>query len=441
MAADRSFEIVVVGAGAAGAAAALALARDGFRTCLIGPPETRADGRTVALLDGSVRLFRALGVWPALERRAAPMATMRLVDDTGSLFRPPPVEFHAAEIGLDAFGWNIENIALVEALLEAPGPENLTLIDKKAVKIEREQHVADITLETGSSVSARLLVAADGRNSLLRAQAAIRTRTWSYPQTALTAILTHDRDHRDASTEFHTREGPFTLVPLQGRRSSLVWVMSPERAQTMAALANDEFALAVERQAYSMLGRMKVAGPRGAFPMRGLSVERYHAERLALVGEAAHVFPPIGAQGLNLGLRDAASLRDAVVDAREAGKDIGSAAALAQYQRSRDLDVRLRTAAVDGLNRTLLAGLLPVDLLRGAGLLALSAIGPLRRTVMREGVLPRISAPRLMREENPSPEGRVASGAKPGGARGADAGDNGSHPLALRAGTLPSGEG
>ena len=133
--------------------------------------------------------------------------------------------------------------------------------------------------------------------------------------------------------------------------------------------------------------------------MTGLSVDRYRAHRLALVGEAAHVFPPIGAQGLNLGLRDVASLRDAVVDAREANTDLGSDEALAGYQRSRDVDVRLRTSAVDSLNRTLLTGFLPADLLRGAGLLALSGIGPLRRAVMREGVQPRIGAPRLMQGE------------------------------------------
>jgi 2-octaprenyl-6-methoxyphenol hydroxylase len=141
---------------------------------------------------------------------------------------------------------------------------------------------------------------------------------------------------------------------------------------------------------------MRVDGPRGLVPMSGMSVDRYWSQRLALVGEAAHVFPPIGAQGLNLGLRDAAALRDAVVDASAEGREPGSDETLSQYQRGRDLDVRLRTTAVDSLNRTLLSGLLPADFLRGAGLLALSNIGPLRRAVMREGVLPHVGAPRLM---------------------------------------------
>ena len=163
-----------------------------------------------------------------------------------------------------------------------------------------------------------------------------------------------------------------------------------------------------------MLGAMRGRRARGVVPMSGLSVERYHAERLALVGEAAHVFPPIGAQGLNLGLRDVAALRDAVVDAREAGEDIGGETALARYQRSRDA----RRAAADRRRRRPqphpARGLLPVDLLRGAGLIALSGIGPLRRAVMREGVLPSLGAPRLMRS-NPSPEGRDSSALARGG--------------------------
>jgi 2-octaprenyl-6-methoxyphenol hydroxylase len=262
-----------------------------------------------------------------------------------------------------------------------------------------ESHRAIVSLADGSSLDAGLVVAADGRNSALRKQAGIRTRTWSYPQSALTTILAHDRDHRETSTEFHTRNGPFTLVPLPGPRSSLVWVTRPAEAERLAALPDSELASAIEKQAQSYLGAMRIDGPRAAVPMTGLSVERYFAPRLALVGEAAHVFPPIGAQGLNLGLRDVASLRDAVVDAREAGDSPGSDEALMRYQRSRDLDVRLRTAAVDSLNRTLLSAFLPADFLRGAGLLALSHLGPLRRAVMREGIMPRIGAPRLMRSE------------------------------------------
>jgi 2-octaprenyl-6-methoxyphenol hydroxylase len=393
-----AFDVIVVGAGAAGLATAIALARDGFSTALVGPIEPRPDGRTVALLDGSVRLLRAIGAWPALESSAAPMEAMRLVDDTGALFRAPSVTFRSGEIGLDAFGWNIENAKLVEKLgavaSECPG---LTLIPSPALSMSVGDLDATVVTAEGE-LRAAMVVAADGRNSKLRETAGVATRHWSYPQTALTTILSHDRDHHDASTEFHTRHGPFTLVPLPGRRSSLVWVTEPHHAESLLAMDDTALALAVERQAQSLLGAMRIDGPRGLVPMTGLSVDRFVAPRVALVGEAAHVFPPIGAQGLNLGFRDAASLRDALVDARDSRRDIGSSTALAPYQRSRAMDVRLRTGAVDALNRTLLAGILPTELMRGVGLLALDRIRPLRRLVMREGVTPIIGTPRLMRE-------------------------------------------
>ncbi|SCY81347.1 UbiH/UbiF family hydroxylase [Microvirga guangxiensis] len=395
----KSYSIAVVGAGAVGLSAALAFARDGFETVLIGRLDTRRDGRTVALLNGSIRFLEALGVWPSLIPEAAPLQTMRIVDDTGSLFRPPPVSFSAREIDLDAFGWNIENATLVEELAEsARAYENLTILTEQATDFRAEADRAVIVLADGSEVEVNLVVAADGRNSRLRQIAGIETQTWSYPQTALAVLLAHDREHRETSTEFHTRNGPFTLVPLPGKRSSLVWVTSQKRAEQLSKLDDQALALAVERQAQSHLGAMRVDGPRGLVPMSGLSVNRYGAPRLALVGEAAHVFPPIGAQGLNLGFRDVASLRDAVVDALDNGREPGSSETLRQYQLSRDLDVRLRTAAIDGLNRTLLTGLLPADLARGAGLLALSRIGFLRRAVMREGVLPHMGAPRLMQD-------------------------------------------
>lgn len=396
---EDTFDIAVVGAGAVGLSAALAFARDGYRTALVGGLDVRRDGRTVALLNGSIRFLDAIGAWSALSDVAAPLETMRIIDDTGSLFRPPPVAFSAGEIGLDAFGWNIENATLVEGLAEkARQQDNLTLIPEQATAFEARGAAAAVSLKDGSEVRAGLVAAADGRNSMLRQSAGIEVRTWSYPQSAVTAILAHDRDHRDSSTEFHTRHGPFTLVPLPGRRSSLVWVTSTEEAQRLAALDDDALARRIERQAQSLLGAMRLDGPRGLVPMRGLSVSRFWAPRLALVGEAAHVFPPIGAQGLNLGFRDVASLRDAVVDSGGEGLAAGEEETLKRYQRGRDLDVRLRTAAVDSLNRTLLTGLLPADFLRGAGLLALSNIGPLRRAVMREGVLPRVGAPRLMQD-------------------------------------------
>ena len=393
------FEVAVVGAGAAGLAAALALARDGISTALVGRHAPVADGRTVALLDGSVRFLNALGAWDALADHAAPLAELHLIDDTGSLFRPPPARFLASEIGLPAFGWNVENARLVESLREkARAAPDLSLFESDAGQATRDEDGAAITLEDGGRVAARLIVGADGGRSPLREASGLKVRDWSYPQAAITTLLAHERSHRDISSEFHTRSGPFTLVPLPGgHRSSLVWVTGESAARRLSELDDDALGAAIERQAQAMLGPMRVDGPRGLVPMRGLSVSTPVATRLALIGEAAHVFPPIGAQGLNLGLRDAAALRDAVLAADQAGRDPGGQAALAGFARGRALDARLRGTAVDLLNRSLLTDLMPVDALRGLGLLAMSAIGPLRRIVMREGVLPRLGAPELMR--------------------------------------------
>jgi 2-octaprenyl-6-methoxyphenol hydroxylase len=376
-------QIAIVGAGAVGLAAALALAATGRESVLFGAATAPRDGRTVALLDGSWRLLGELGLGKALERIAAPLEIMRLVDDTGSLFRQPPVEFKAAELGLPAFGWNVENAALVETLAARAAQEPaIRMVPFPVEEIELGPDAVRLSGAGFEPLHAALVVGADGRNSRVRAAAGIETRDWTYPQVALTAILGHRREHGDASTEFHTRAGPCTLVPLPGRRSSLVWMLAPREADEVAALDDADFARAVERQTHSIVGAMTVEGRRGRVPMGGLSVERFATDRAALIGEAAHVFPPIGAQGLNLGLRDVAALRDSLIEA----EDPGAEGPLARYDLSRQTDVRLRTGAVDALNRTLLTDLLPADLLRGAGLLALSRFGPLRRLVMRQGL-------------------------------------------------------
>lgn len=391
---DRT-QIAVIGAGAAGLAAALALARQRRDVTLIGPSGVARDGRTVALLQGSVRFLTHLGLGDALMRNGAPLRTMRIVDDTGSLFRPPPVAFRASEIGLPAFGTNIENADLVEAMTAALSREpSVRHIAQIARQVTFAPGGATITLADGTDIVADLVVAADGRQSPARTAAGIGARSWDYGQTALAAIFRHTLPHDDTSTELHTRQGPFTLVPLPGGRSSLVWMMQTQEADRVAGLDDADFARAAERQAHFLLGEMALEGRRGRIPMTGLSVQRFTGPRITLVGEAAHVFPPIGAQGLNLGLRDVAALYDAL-DGKRSAADPD---ALARYEAGRRRDVSLRTGAVDALNRSLLSTLLPVDLARGAGLLALDLVPPLRRRVMRQGLAQTgDGAPSLMR--------------------------------------------
>jgi len=391
----------VVGCGPAGLMAALALASAGLPVTLIGRAGP-TDNRTTALLGGSVAALTTLGVWDLCRADAAALAVMRIVDDTGRLWRAPETRFDAAEIGLEAFGYNIENRHLVAAMLaRAQQSPTLARIEQDVVTVTPEPDQVTLRLADDTTVSAQLVVAADGRRSLCRAAAGIAMDERRYPQSALTVSFAHSRPHDNISTEFHTASGPFTLVPLPGLRSSLVWVLKPAQAQRLRALDDAALALAIEDRAHAILGKIMLDGSRGLFPLSAATARRFAENRIALVGEAGHVIPPIGAQGLNLGLRDAAAIAEIAAAAARRGEDPGGAAALSRYHEARRLDVGSRTLAVDLLNRSLLTDLLPVQGARGLGLYLLDRIGPLRRAVMREGVSPRAAEPRLMRGEAP----------------------------------------
>jgi len=424
--ADTQADILVAGAGAAGLSTALALAQAGFSVVCAGHVDTRANGRTVALFEASLRFYKALGVWPRFRGKTAPLARIAMIDATGTRFPVPAFSFAASEIGLAAFGENIENNVLVEGLAEiAAGTPNLVLHEGMIGDISFDEDAVRATLAGGQCVTAKLAAAADGRMSPARTKAGIGTRTWTYPQVAFTALLSHAKPHRNISTEFHTRSGPCTLVPLclaenKPNRSSLVWLMSPEAAERRRALSNSELAQEIEDQVDSLLGKIEIDGPGGFFPMAGMSANRLVGHRIALIGEAAHVFPPLAAQGLNLSLRDSAALAQVLEDARALGADIGSATTLKTYATARRSDIFLRTNGVDILNRSLLSNLFPVNFLRGAGLFAFSTIGPLRRALMREGVLTHGTLPRLMQERparrfTPFSRGAAPSGMCPRG--------------------------
>ncbi|MGD0762234.1 MAG: UbiH/UbiF family hydroxylase [Roseiarcus sp.] len=387
-------DVVVVGAGLAGLVAAIGFARAGFSVVCCGAADRLGQGRTVALLDRSIAFLKSLDVWREVQSLAAPLRALRIIDDTGSLFPSRPIEFSAEEIGLDAFGWNIENAALAAVLAEAAAATSgLRRLEERVAAFDFAPERAALRLADGRTFHARLVVGADGRGSSARNAAGVEARTHFYPQSALTVIVAHSRPHQDCSTEFHTRQGPFTLVPLPAApgapaRSSLVWVMSHAEAARRATLADDALAGEIEEQARSLLGAMRIEGERGVFALARQSATRLAATRLALVGDAAHVLPPIGAQGLNLGLRDVEGLLEAAREAAAKREDIGGEAALQRYRRRRGPDVAARAFAVDALNRSLIAPFAPIDAARGVGLAALGAIGPLRRFVMREGIAP-----------------------------------------------------
>lgn len=396
---DGIYDVAVVGAGPAGLAAALGIAREGAKVAVIGPQADPSDNRTAALFTGSLQLLRNLGAWEECSGAGTPLLAIRIIDDMGALLRAPEVLFTAAEVGLDAFGSNIPNVVLTQALRRrAAASASLTLLETSVTSLDIGPASVDLHLADGSSLNARLLIGADGRKSLCRSAAGIGTRAWAYEQSGLTCTFAHQRPHAGISTEFHRPAGPLTVVPSPGRTSSLVWVDRPAIAQRLAGLDETAFRGALETRLQGLLGPVGEMGPRAVFPLSGLVALSAARNRVALVGEAAHVIPPIGAQGLNLGLRDAALIADRVGEALRLGGDIGSPQTLERYARARRLDIVTRAWSIDVLNRSLISGFLPVQLLRGLGLHALKAIGPLRRLAIREGLAPSYVAPSLMRE-------------------------------------------
>lgn len=383
------FDAVIVGGGPVGLAAAIGLAQNGIRMALVARKIAYSDNRTTALLGGSIDFLKSLEVWSRCEDRAAALRVMRLIDDTGRLVRAPEVRLAAGEIGEAAFGYNIENRILVAAL-EARASElpNLVRYDDDASTIDGGDSSAEIATKNGTHINASIVGGADGRNSLARRSAGIDLRTRALEQSAVTFNTTHTRPHDNISTEFHTPHGPRVFVPLPGLRSSIVWVTTPDEAAILQTLSDDELGLRAERQAHSILGKMRAEGERHVFPLTMQNPTALAARRIALLGEAAHVFPPIGAQGLNLGLRDAADFGRIVSEVLHASQDPGSDDAMSQYSRARRADIASRTAVIDAANRSLLSDFLPVQMLRAAGLHLLNIADPLRRFAMREGLAP-----------------------------------------------------
>jgi 2-octaprenyl-6-methoxyphenol hydroxylase len=379
---EKRCDIAIVGAGPAGLAAAIALRQAGWDIICAGPLPSpdKPDRRTTALLSGSVQLLERLGVWEALRDHAAPLRRLHLIDRTRRLFRAPDIAFDAGEISAEAFGYNIPNQTLIVGLLDKLGDAHLPTPGVTAVETGSE--AVRLVLPDGPAIHARLAVGADGRNSLCRQAAAIEARSWKYPQTAVVANFRHSRPHRNACVELHFSAGPFTVVPLPGDWSSLVWVERPEEAARLMALADVDFAAAIVSRLEGMLGDIGEVSARGAFPLSGMIPQAMARSRIALVGEAAHIIPPIGAQGLNLGFRDVADL----VECLQGASDPGARSVLAAYDRARRGDVLARTFAADLLNRTLISNLLPFQLARGLGVAGLAMISPLRRFAMWRGM-------------------------------------------------------
>ncbi len=382
----QHFEVAVVGGGLTGSVAALALARSGRKVAFVTPAAEEADERTTALMDQSIRLLERLGLWDTILPSAAPLSVMQIIDGTKRLLRAPTAQFRAMDVGLYAFGYNIPNKALHATLNAAVAAEaNIARVEDRVTLFDFGPDRVALTLAGGEEISVDFLLAADGKNSAARDAASIKVKRWAYSQTAIVLNFAHTIPHGNVSTEFHTESGPFTQVPLPGLRSSLVWVVTPKEAERLVALSPEALSQEIESRMQSMLGKVSVESTRQTWPLSSLMAERFGHGRLALVGEAAHAFPPIGAQGLNLSLRDIIELTQLLGDRpeRPIPADAGD-----RFNRRRRPDIMTRTFGVDVLNRSLLSDFLPVQMLRAAGLHLLASAPPLRNLVMQEGIEP-----------------------------------------------------
>lgn len=388
-------DILIIGGGVAGLSAAAVFATAGRDVTLVDRESAEAglrDSRTTAFLRPAVELLEEAGIWPLLAAEIAPLETMRLIDAGGQENRAREIgDFVAAELGQPGFGWNVPNAAMRRALRERlsalPAARVLNGAALEALTVRRDCAIA--RLSTGETIRARLVVGADGRESAVRRFSGIGARRIEYGQKALVFTVAHEEPHRAVSTEIHRTGGPFTLVPMpdgpdmegrQGPRSSVVWMERSAEAERLAASPEAEFEAEANARSLGVLGPLRVVSPRASWPMISLLADRLTAPRVVLIAEAAHVVPPIGAQGLNMSLGDIAALRAGMGEG-----DAGAPAALARYAR-RWPELAARVAGVDALNRAAMAEAQPLRDLRRLGLGALIRVRPARRLAMKLGM-------------------------------------------------------
>lgn len=409
-------DVVIGGGGFAGLALGVALRQalgESFAVTVADPAFARGrptDTRASAIAAAARRLFQTIGVWERVADDAQPILDMVVTDSRlEDAVRPAFLSF-AGEIAHDEpFAHMIENGPLLRALMDKATE---TGVDLRATSVTEfslspspgsghsgPSHHIDVALSDDAKISARLLVGADGARSAIREQAGIATYGWEYGQSGIVTTVAHERDHHGRAEEHFLPAGPFAILPLKGRRSSLVWTEETHEAERIIALADEEFHAEVERRFGLHLGEIKAEGPRRAFPL-GLAVARsFITERIALVGDAAHVIHPIAGQGLNMGLKDVAALAEAIVDAARLGLDPGGAGALDQYQRWRRFDTMAMGIATDGLNRLFSNRSDILRALRDVGMGLVDRAPALKQLFTREAAGLVGDVPRLLRGE------------------------------------------
>ncbi|MFM2042519.1 MAG: hypothetical protein RLY86_1095 [Pseudomonadota bacterium] len=405
--ADLTAEVAIVGGGLAGLSLACALGTAGVPVVVIDrdPPDAqladRFDGRTTAIAYGSAKVLDGAGLWADCAGEAGPILDIRVTDQNSPLF----LHYDHRDVGDAPFGWIVENRTIRRSLFRrlAALAGTVTHLAPVAVTgIDRQAGGATVTLADGRRVRARLIVGADGKKSLCRERAGIRTTTWSYDQHAIITTIEHEEPHGGVAVELFLPTGPFAMLPLRGNRTSIVWSERSDLAAWYLKLDDVRFTAELQRRVGDWLGPIRPVGPRGSYPLGLMHAERYTDRRLALVSEASHAMHPIAGQGLNVGLRDVAALAEVVVDALRVGLDPGAADVLDRYQRWRRTDTVTLLATTDLLTRLFSNDTAPLAIARRLGMAAVNTLPPLRpvkRFFMRHAMGIVGDLPRMVRGE------------------------------------------
>ncbi len=399
-------DLIIVGGGLNGPALALAAAQSGFTVTIIDslPLDTRKDpafdGRSYALAHASMRLLRGIGVWDVIRDHAQPMLEIKVTDGrAGEGPSPWMMHFDHAEIEEGPMGFMVEDRHLRRAFLDAMAADDRIthLAQETVVAQSTDMGGASVTLASGKVVHGHLLVGSDGRKSGTAARAGIKRTGWGYGQTAVVCAVAHEKPHGGIAHQFFMPEGPLAILPLTGNRSSIVWSETDKRAAELIAMNDADFLAALRPAFGSFLGDISLTGARFSYPLGLTLANSFVAERIALIGDAAHGVHPIAGQGLNAGLRDVAALADVIEQARARGEDIGGAQALARYQQWRRFDTATLALATDTFNRLFSNDNPILRAARDIGMGVVNAAPSLRRTFIREAAGLTGDLPRLMR--------------------------------------------
>jgi 2-octaprenyl-6-methoxyphenol hydroxylase len=400
-------EVVVGGAGFAGLALAIALRQglgDPFTVTVADPALAHArskDPRASAIAAAARRLFEAIGVWGSVAENAQPILDMVVTDSKlDDAVRPTFLTFGGEVEDGEPFAHMIENRHLVDALVEKAKSLGIGLRATPVTSFAADANSAKVQFADGETFTARLLVGADGARSLIREQAGIPTHGWNYDQSAIVTTVAHEREHNGRAEEHFLPAGPFAILPLRGRRCSIVWTETFREAERIVALPDSEFHAELEKRFGLQLGDIEVVGPRRAFPLGLFTARSFIGERLALVGDAAHIIHPIAGQGLNMGLRDVAALAEAIADAARLGLDPGAPEVLERYQRWRRFDTMTMGVATDGLNRLFSNHSDTLRLVRDVGLGLVERMPMLKRMFIREAAGFTGDVPKLLKGES-----------------------------------------